>query len=150
MDCSLTVHNVHVFVIGGRKPVTLRLPVRRLHDIAIQENITCCHHQLWIKISLVAISACNKRCKETEINGNIGNTNSKSQQKVTEGTEIHKKTAMKKQKEHDMVLKLQISCNKKELRFYSKTEIFGKVVGVWKWLLTLTFSYSIIYYSQKI
>ena len=36
-----------------------------------------------------------------------------------------------------MVLKLQISCicNKKELRFYSKTEIFGKVVDVWKWLL---------------
>ena len=30
-----------------------------------------------------------------------------------------------------MVLKLQISYNKKELRFYSKTEIFGKVVGVW-------------------
>ena len=33
-----------------------------------------------------------------------------------------------------MVLKLQISCNKKAL-----TEIFGKVVGVWKWLLTFIF-----------
>ena len=38
-----------------------------------------------------------------------------------------------------MVLKVRISCNKKELRFYSKTEIFGKVVGVWKWLLTFNF-----------
>ena len=45
---------------------------------------------------------------------NIGNTNSKSQQKVTEGTEIHKKTAMKKQKGHDKALKLQIICNNKE------------------------------------
>ena len=40
------------------------------------------------------------------------------------------KNTMKKQKEHDMVLKLQISC-KKEFSFYSKTELFGKVVGVW-------------------
>ena len=106
-DYYLTGHNVHVFATGGRKPVTLRLLVRRLHDFAIQEDITC-HHQLWIKISLVAFNVCNKRSKETEINGNIGNTHSKSQQKVTEGTEIHKKTAMKKQKEHVMVLKLQI------------------------------------------
>ena len=52
---------------------------------------------------------------------------------------------MKKQKEHDMVLKLQISFDKKVLRSYSKTEIFGKAVGVWKWLLTFNFSYSIIY-----
>ena len=110
--------------------MTLKLLVRRLHDIAIQENITCCHHQLWTKISLFANSVCTKSWKEYEINGNIGNTNSKSQQKVTEGTEIHKETAMKKQNEHDMVLKLQISCNKKEFRFYSKTEIFGRVVGV--------------------
>ena len=36
----------------------------------------------------------------------------------TEGTEIHKETAMKKQKEHDMVLKLQISCNKKEFYLF--------------------------------
>ena len=60
--------------------------------------------------------------KRDKINGNAGNTNSKSQLKVTEGTEIHKETAMKKQKEHNMVLKLQISCNKKKSRFYSKTE----------------------------
>ena len=46
------------------------------------------------------------------------NTNSKSQQKVTEGTEIHKKTTMKKQKEHDMLPKLQISCNKKEFYLF--------------------------------
>ena len=38
-----------------------------------------------------------------------------------------------------MMLQLQISFNKKVLRFYSKTEIFGKVVGVWKWLLTFKF-----------
>ena len=38
-----------------------------------------------------------------------------------------------------MVLKLQISCNKKEFLFYSKTEIFGKFVGVWQWLLTFIF-----------
>ena len=56
-----TAHNVHVFATGGRKPVELRLLVRRLHDIAIQEDITCCHHQLWIKISLVANSVWNKR-----------------------------------------------------------------------------------------
>ena len=30
-----------------------------------------------------------------------------------------------------MVLKLQISCSKKEFLFYSKTELFGKVVDVW-------------------
>ena len=69
--------------------------------------------------------------KKIEINGNIGNTNSKSQQKVTEGTEIHKETAMKKQKEHDVVLKLQITCNKKKSTLYFKTEIYGKVVDVW-------------------
>ena len=57
----LTAHNVHVFATDGREPVTLRLLVRRLHDIAIQEDITCCHHQLWIKISLVTNSMCNKR-----------------------------------------------------------------------------------------
>ena len=61
LDHQLTVHNVHVFADLGREPVTLRLLVRRLHDIVIQEDITCCHHQLWIKISLVAISVCNKR-----------------------------------------------------------------------------------------
>ena len=48
-----------------------------------------------------------------------------------EGTEIHKETARKIQKEQDMVLKLQITCNKKKSRLYSKTKIFGKVVGVW-------------------
>ena len=42
----------------------------------------------------------------------------KANRKVTEGTEIHKETAMKKQKEHDMVLKLQISCNKKEFYIF--------------------------------
>ena len=47
----LTAHNVHVFATGGCEQVTLRLLVRRLHDIAIKEDITCCHHQLWIKIS---------------------------------------------------------------------------------------------------
>ena len=53
------------------RPVTLRLLVRRLHDIAIQEDITCCHHQLWIKISLVASSVCatkdEKSLKSTAI-----------------------------------------------------------------------------------
>ena len=57
----LTAHNVLVFATGGRKPVILRLLARRLHDNAIQEDITCCHHQLWIKISLVANNVCNKR-----------------------------------------------------------------------------------------
>ena len=101
--------------VDANHAVTLRLLVRCLHDFAIQEDITCCHHQLWIKISLVAICVCNKRRKGTEMNGNIGNTNSKSQQKVTERTEIHKETAIKKQKGHDMVLKLQINCNKIEM-----------------------------------
>ena len=54
-------YNTIQFATGGPEPVTLRLLVRRLHDIAIQEDITCCHDQLWIKISLVAISVCNKR-----------------------------------------------------------------------------------------
>ena len=56
--------NSSIATTGGRKPLTLRLLVRRLHDIAIQEDITCCHHQLWIKISLVANSVCNKPTKD--------------------------------------------------------------------------------------
>ena len=38
---------------------------------------------------------------------------------------------MKKQRDHDMVRKLQTTCNKKKSRLYSKTQIFGKVVCVW-------------------
>ena len=36
---------------------------------------------------------------------------------------------MKRQLQHDVELKLPIRCNKKKSRFYSKTEIFAKVVG---------------------
>ena len=52
----LTAHNIYyVLVTGGRKPVTLRSLVRRLLDIAIQVDITCCDHQLCIDIALVNI-----------------------------------------------------------------------------------------------
>ena len=57
-----------------------------------------------------------KQQNPTESNGR----NRDSQRNGNEETEVA-----------DMVLKLQISCNKKEIRFYSKTEIFGKVVGLW-------------------
>ena len=38
-------------------------------------------------------------------------------------------TTMKTQKEHDMVPKLQITSNNNKSNFYSKTQIFGKVLG---------------------
>ena len=84
-------------------------------------------HVVIINFGINFVSVCNKRCKETEINGNIGNT---KQQKPTEGNGRNRDSQRNGNEEtesHDMVLKLQISCNKKEIRFYSKSEIFGKL-----------------------
>ena len=42
-------------------------------------------HQLWIDISLISVECVQQKAEETKINSNIGKTNSKRQQKKTEG-----------------------------------------------------------------